>query len=96
MNPYKKMQASAAKRLLVAVIKQAVEDYRAFEKRGLIANGRVIRPARRGPFVERDECRSLVKFFCPGGAMDHLITVGGLGVHGDAIRERLGMATNAE
>ena len=46
MNPYPKMKMNAAKRLLVGVIKQAVEDYRGFEKRGLIVNGQVKKPAR--------------------------------------------------
>jgi hypothetical protein len=94
MKTYQKMTVKAAQRLLVAIIKQAVKDYRAFEKRGLIVNGRVMKPAkRRGPFVGRKACRCLVKFLSPDGAMDRLIKVGRLAVRGDAIRDHLGMDT---
>jgi hypothetical protein len=93
------------RRLLVAIIKQAVDDYRAFEKRGLIVNGRVTAPVRfaagrrgkkyRGLFVERHACNTLVKFFRWGGAMDDLLAVGGLCPVGDAVRKRLGMTSMA-
>ena len=96
VNPYPTMSPAAARRVLVAVIRQAVEDYRAYEKRGLIVQGRAQRPSRRRPFVERDECRRLVKFFRCGGALDQLITIGRLEVNGDAIRERLGMNPTPE
>ena len=101
-----KLSESAAQRLLVGIIRQAVEDYRAFEERGLIVNGRVVAPVRpargrrnktvRGWFAARHECKCLVKFFRPGGQMDWLLAAGGLCVSGDAIRDRLGFGTNAE
>ena len=106
MNPktkYTKMTVDAATRLLAAVITQAVEDYRGFEKRGLIVNGRVLAPAQlargrrkksRGWFVGRDECERLVAFFSPGGSMDHLLATGLLCVSGDVIRKRLGIGVS--
>ena len=97
---YKKMTVAAARRLLVAVIRQAVEDYRTCEKRGLIVGGLVLAPAQpargrhetsRDWFVGRDECEQLVAFFRPGGPMDQLLAAGRLWVSGDAIRQRLGL-----
>ncbi len=106
LDPYPKLQADAAKRVLAAVITQAVEDYRAFEKRGMIVKGRVMAPARlargrrgkkyRGLFVERYECECLVVFLSPGGSMDFLIALGRLCVSGGIIRKRLGMATDGD
>jgi hypothetical protein len=102
MNPqtkYPQMTFAAAKRLLAAVITQAIEDYRAYEKRGLIVNGRVLAPAQvtrsrrkkcRGWFVGRDECERLVAFFRPGGPVDFLVAAGHLCVSGDVIRKHLG------
>lgn len=106
LDPHPRLQADAAQRVLAAVITQAVEDYRAFEKRGMIVKGRVMAPARpargcrgkkyHGLFVERYECERLVGFFSPGGSMDFLIALGRLCVSGEIIRKRLGMATDGD
>jgi hypothetical protein len=90
MNRYPNMQPDAAIRLLVAVTKQSVDDYRAYEKRGLIVNGHVKQPKDR-PFVEQEKCEILVDFFRPDGSMDLLIALGLLDLDGDAVRDRLGM-----
>ena len=78
----------AVKRLLVAVIKQADDDYCALAHRGLVVHGRVTTLA---SCRQRYEGECLIKFFSPGGAMDHLILVGGLALNGEAIRKRLGL-----
>lgn len=86
------MTTEAAQRLLIGVINQAEEDYRAYETLGLIVNGRVTAPAQfRGSLIQHDDCQSLLEFLRPGGAMDRVIMVARLGVRGDAIRDRLGI-----
>ena len=93
MTIYPPLELEAARRLLVAIIRQAVKDYRAMERRGLIIRGRVAIPANcRRLNAKQRAALSLVSFFQAGGAMDHLLAAGWMPVRGKAIRQRLGVA----
>lgn len=81
--------------LAAAVIEQAVDDYRHYERRGLIVNGKVsatnCRTQYFGEFVGASEPEKVVEFFQQGGGMDKLLVSAELGVSGTVIRKNLGI-----
>lgn len=96
-----------AYRLLVAtMIEQAIEQYRAYERKGWIAGGVVLLPrypnlarARKnkmskkvlGVVVTRVQAEELMEFLSPGGGMDQWIATAWLAVDPDTIRRKLGI-----
>lgn len=81
--------------LAAAIIEQAVDDYRHFEKRGLIAGGKAVefesKSQHFGRFVPKTEPEQVVEFFQQDGGMDRLLKSADLGVSGTVVRKKLGI-----
>jgi hypothetical protein len=92
MNSSSLMTPARARDAAWGLIIRTIDEYRAFEEDGIIVKGRVIDPSGgRRSFYEREECESLVEFFCPDGPMDDLIKKLGMDNKGASIRKHLGL-----
>jgi hypothetical protein len=98
-----KIEINAAKKLVAAIITQAIEDYRSMESKGWILGGQIILPKKaqmsrasvskktRGILARRTNCEEIIHFFKPGGMMDKWIDVGMLDINPNQIRRKLGI-----
>jgi hypothetical protein len=83
------------KNLVVALITQAVNDYKHYVQRGwifgdhaLLKRDTIFTSRKQGAF----RVRELLYFFRPGGGMDEWIEVAGLDVDASKIRQAIGFA----
>ena len=86
------MNLEGARKLCAAVIEEAVNDYRMHCRLGHIKDGRrtkkPIKKRMNGVNMKLDSADQVLHFFKAGG-LDEWITIGGLRLDGDAIREAL-------
>ena len=87
-------------RLCAAVIEQAIAEYRACVRRGLISHGQLTgftppktRRNQRSIFtyLGPQDARELLAFFAHGGGCEKILRFAGLNLSGDVIRARLSL-----
>lgn len=91
-----RLDREGAANLIGGMIRQAKDDYRLLERRGMIVAGQANVPEhgrRSGGYKHRPEVKDLVEFFQPGGAMDRWLDWMGYNDAGDTIRRQIGFKT---
>ncbi len=83
-----------AKRLVCAVVEQAVADFKLLVRHGRIVNGKAMPSKRRkifGGYEYQDHVKQLLHFFAPGGPMDTWFLIAGIKINPNLVRQKLGI-----
>lgn len=88
------LDTKSVRLLAAAVIEQAVLDYRALVRRGVIVRGAIHWPYKVGYKVDnmtdRNDAVTALEFFAPGGHMEDLIYAAALEISPEMIRRQVG------
>lgn len=91
------------KKLVAAIIAQAVDDYKSFVEKGWIVGNKIMLPTwceshkktknkkARGILARRANCEEIIHFFKPGGMMDKWVDLADLAISPDQIRHNIGV-----